>query len=86
MQHQKDKHIPLPSTNKCSSRVCNKAIAKYFKTQVLPSTLDWKMYMAPMMFAYNTSYHKTIKISMFEITFRIQPRTGPNLNPDLRIH
>ena len=42
--------------------------------------------MAPMMFAYNTSFHKTIKISPFEITFGIEPRICPNPNPDLRIH
>ncbi len=49
-----------PKTN-AQVEVCNKTIATYLKTQVDSNTLDWELYMAPMAFAYNTSFHRTIK-------------------------
>jgi hypothetical protein len=72
-----------PQTN-AQSEVCNKPIAAYLKKQFLNSTLDWKQYIAPMMFACNTSYHRRIKSFLFEVTFGVEPRTAENLNPDLR--
>ena len=57
-----------PQTN-AQAEVCNKTISAYLKTQVLSSTLDWEQYIASMMFAYNTSYHRSIKSTPFEITF-----------------
>ncbi len=63
----------------------DKKIEAYLKTQVINLTLDWEQHMAPMMFAYNTSDHGSIKTSPFDVTFRIAPRTGQNPNPDLRI-
>ncbi len=74
-----------PQTN-AQAEVCNKIIVAYLKTQVLNSTLDWEQYIAPMMFAYNTIYHGSIKSSPFDVTFRIEPRTGESPNPDLRKH
>jgi hypothetical protein len=55
--------------------VCIKTIAAYLNTKVLNSTLDWEQYMAPMMFAYNTSYHPSIKTTPLEFTFGIEPTT-----------
>jgi hypothetical protein len=54
------------------AEVCNKTIVAYLKTQVLSSTLDWEQYIAPMMFAYNTSFHPSIKIKPFEVTFALE--------------
>jgi hypothetical protein len=36
------------------------------------------------MFAYNTSYHRSVKTILFEITFGLEPRTAENPNPELR--
>jgi transposase InsO family protein len=49
-----------PQTN-AQAEVCNKTIAAYLKTQVLSSTSVWEQYIVPMMFAYNTSYHRSLK-------------------------
>jgi hypothetical protein len=72
-----------PRTN-AQAEVCNKTTAAYLKTQVLSSTLDWEQYIAPMRFAYNTSYHRSIKSTPFEVTFGLEPPTAENPNPDLR--
>jgi transposase InsO family protein len=48
-----------PKTS-AQAAVCNKTIAAYLKTQVLSSILDWEN-IALMMFAYNTSYHRSIR-------------------------
>jgi hypothetical protein len=48
-----------PQTN-AQVEVCNKTITTYLKTQVDTTTLDWELYMAPMTFPYNTSFHKVI--------------------------
>jgi hypothetical protein len=37
-----------------------------------------------MMFAYNTSYHRSVKSTLFEITFGLEPRTAENSNPYVR--
>jgi hypothetical protein len=50
-------------------------MATYLKTQVDTNRLDWKLYMAPMAFAYNTSFHRTIKTSPFTLTCGMEPRT-----------
>ena len=55
----------------CNSQVevANKTIAKYLKTVVDKATLDWEIYLAPLMFTYNTSFHRTIQTSPYFLTF-----------------
>jgi hypothetical protein len=72
---------PYHPQTSVQAEVCNKTIAAYSKTKALNSTLSWEQYMAPMMFAYNPSYHPSTKST---VTFGIEPRTGHNSNPDLR--
>ena len=70
----------------CNSQaeVCNKTIAKYLNSFVDKSTLDWEQYIAPLMFSYNTSFHRSIKNTPFLLTFGIEPRLPSFPNPDLR--
>jgi hypothetical protein len=70
----------------CNSQaeVANKTIAKYLSSFCDDSTLDWELYLAPLMFSYNTSFHRTIKTSPFALTFGIEPRLPALPTPDLR--
>ena len=47
----------------CNSQaeVANKTIAKYLTSYVIDTTLDWEDYLAPMMFSYNTSFHRSVQ-------------------------
>ena len=56
-------------------QVVNKTIAQYLKTQVDTNTLNWELYLAPMAFAYNTSFHRTIGSTTFKATYGIEART-----------
>ena len=76
---------PYHPQSNAQAEVCNKTIAEYLKTKVNTDTLDWEFYMAPMMFAYNTSFHRTIKTSPFALTFGVEPRTIANPSPDIRM-
>jgi hypothetical protein len=55
----------------CNSQaeVANKTIAKYLRNVVDTTTLDWEAYLAPLMFSYNTSFHRTIQSSPYFLTF-----------------
>jgi hypothetical protein len=70
----------------CNSQaeVANKTIAKYLSSFCNDSTLDWELYLAPLMFSYNTSFHRTIKTSPFALTFGMEPRLPTLPTPDLR--
>jgi hypothetical protein len=74
-------HHPL-----CNSQaeVANKTIAKYLDSFCDDSTLDWELYLAPLMFAYNTSFHHTIKTLHFFLTYGMEPRLPALPGPDLR--
>ena len=65
------------------AEVANKTIAKYLSGFVDESTLDWELYLAPMMFSYNTSFHKSIQSTPFFLTFGMQPRLPNFPAPDL---
>ena len=58
----------------------NKTIAQYLKTQVDTNTLNWELYLAPMAFAYNTSFHRTISSTPFKVTYGLDART-PDFEP-----
>jgi hypothetical protein len=75
-----------PHHPQCNSQaeVANKTIAKYLGSFCDDSTLDWELYLAPLMFSYNTSFHHSIKTSPFFLTFGIEPRLPSLPTPDLR--
>jgi hypothetical protein len=54
--------------------VFNKTLAKYMKTVVDETTLNWEWYLAPLMFSYNTSYHSTTKKTPFDLLYGMKPR------------
>ena len=59
----------------CNSQaeVANKTIAKYLGSFVKDTKLDWEVYLAPLMSAYNTSFHRSIKNTPFYLTFGGSP-------------
>ena len=65
-----------PYHPQCNSQaeVMNKTIAKYLSSFVNESTLDWELYLAPMMFSYNTSIHSSTHFSPAYLTFGHEPR------------
>ena len=65
-----------PHHPQCNSQaeVANKTIAKYLASFCDDSTLDWERYLAPLMFSYNTSFHRSIKNTPFYLTFGMEPR------------
>jgi hypothetical protein len=55
-------------------KVFNKTLAKYMKNVVDESTQYREWYLAPLMFFYNTSYHRTINTTPLELTSGMKPR------------
>jgi hypothetical protein len=55
-------------------------MAQYLKTQVDTNTLNWELYLAPMAFAYNTSFHRTISSTPFKVMYGLDART-PDFEP-----
>ncbi len=73
----------------CNSqaKVSNKTIAKYLAAFVDESTLDWEIYVPALMFAYNTSYHRSIKATPFSLTYGLEAWLPSCFVPDLcRLH
>ena len=60
MELKKTTTSPYHPQSNAQVEVCNKTMTKYLKTQE-SNTLDWELYMAPMAFAYNPSFHRIIK-------------------------
>ena len=56
------------------AEVGNKTIRKYLQSFVEPSTFDWELLLAPLMFVYNTSFHRTIQTSPYFLTYGQQAR------------
>ena len=65
-----------PQAN-AQAEVVNKTIARYLASFVDETTLDWEPFLAPLMFSYNTAYHRSIRTSPFFLTYGIHP-TMPN--------
>jgi hypothetical protein len=73
----------------CNSEaeVCNKTIAKYLAAFVDSSTLDWEPYVPALMFAYNTSFHRSIQAMPFSLTYGLEARLPAFFVPDFcRMH
>ena len=63
------------------AEVANKTIAKFLRNQVDTSTLNWEIFLPPLMFSYNTSFHRTIQTAPFFLTFgqnAVQPDFDQN--------
>lgn len=62
------------------AEVINKSIAKYMRTMLEDEQLDWEFYLPSMTFSYNTSYHRSIKTTPYEMTFGHQAKGPDNIN------
>jgi hypothetical protein len=51
------------------AEVANKTIAKFLRNQVDTSTLNWEIFLPPLMFSYNTLFLQTIQTLPFFLTF-----------------
>ena len=71
-----------PQTNS-QAEVANKTIAKYLNSFVNDSTLDWEQYVYPMMFSYNTSFHRSILNTPHMLNFGVQARQPAFVPGDL---
>ena len=66
-----------------SAEVCNKTITKYLNSFVNELTLDWELYLAPLMFCYNTSFHRSVKNLPYFLTYGMDPWLPAFPAPDL---
>jgi hypothetical protein len=64
--------------------VANKTIAKYLASFVDESTLDWEYYIYPLTFYYNTSFHRSIQATPYELTYGMEPRMPGIPGPEIR--
>ena len=65
-----------PQTN-AQAEVFNKTMAHYLRTAInesSKSTLDWELYLGPLMFSYNTAVHKSTRQTPFYTLFGYDPR------------
>jgi hypothetical protein len=70
----------------CNSQaeVCNKTIAQYLATAVNEATTNWELYVPALAFAYNTSFHSSIKATPFSLTFGLEARLPSFFAPDVQ--
>jgi hypothetical protein len=62
-------------------------ITKYLAAFVDESTLDWEIYVPALAFAYNTSFHRSVKATPFGLTFGLEARLPSFFAPDFkRLH
>ena len=74
-----------PYHPQCNSQaeVANKTIADYLSKYINQTTLEWEFYIAPLMFAYNTSFHCSIQNMPHFLTFGIQASQPAFFQEDL---
>jgi hypothetical protein len=51
----------------------NQTITKYLASFVNDDTMDWDDYLVPLIFSYNTSFHRSIKQMPHFMTIRVKP-------------
>jgi hypothetical protein len=70
----------------CNSQaeVANKTIAKYLSSVVSDNTLDWELYLAPLMLSYNTSFHRSVKNTPHYLTYGLEARLPSFMTTDIR--
>ena len=71
-----------PQTNS-QAEVANKTIAKYLNSFVDDTTLDWEQYVYPLMFSYNTSFHRSILNTPHMLNFGVAARQPTFVPGDL---
>jgi hypothetical protein len=57
---------------------------KYLASYVDRTTLNWDKFLPALMLAYNTSYHSTIAMTLFELLFGVKPRLPSLPAPESR--
>ena len=74
-----------PYHPQCNSQaeVANKTMANYLSKYGDQMTLDWELYIAPLMFVYNTSFHHSIQNTPHFLTYVIQARQPAFFQEDL---
>ena len=74
-----------PYHPQCNSQaeVANKTIADYLSKYIDQTTLDWELYIALLMFAYNTLFHRSIQNTPHFLTSGIQARQPAIFQEDL---
>ena len=77
---QIDKKVTTPQHAQSNSQaeVLNKKLAKYFKSMVDKSPLDWPKYLSACQYAYNLSVHRALKNSPYSVLFGVDPNTPLN--------
>ena len=77
---QIDKKVTTPQHAQSNSQaeVLNKKLAKYLKSMVDKSPLDWPKYLSACQYAYNLSVHRALKNSPYSVLFGIDPNTPLN--------
>jgi hypothetical protein len=65
-----------PTHPQCNAQVevFNKTVKKYLASFMDNTTLDWENFVPALMLSYNTSYHLTIGMTLFELLFGNKPR------------
>ena len=74
---QHDVTTPYHPQCNAGAEVFNKTLKHYLATAIIDaeaSTLDWQLYIGPLMFSYNTAVSSTTKVTPFDALFGYDPR------------
>jgi hypothetical protein len=75
--------LPHHPQDNSQDEVANKTIATCLTSFCDYSTLDWELYLAPLMLSKNISFHPLIKTLPFFLAFGMKPQLLSLLIPDL---